>query len=226
MSASRKSEKTQAALESILEASQTSGRTDTPFVEALPYEADSEESVANFFAKIAEFGRRVDYLVHSAGISPDEDYEKQDAPLWNKVLAVNTVGTALVAKHAREIMRKQAIIEEVRGKIVLITSTNGIDSYGIFSAPYDASKAATNNMVRNLGEDFHTKDAIVINGLAPGWIDTELNDTLPPDARAEESAKIWANRFATPEEMAVHTASLLLLPYMSGRIVMADGGYR
>lgn len=81
-------------------------------------------------------------------------------------------------------------------------------------------------MVRNLGEDFHRVDKIIINGLAPGWIDTELNNTLPEDARKEESAKIWAERFATPEEMAYNAAALLTLPYRSGRFDMVDGGYR
>ncbi len=226
VSASRKSDKTEQALGRIREASQLSHRIDEAMIEALPYEADNEDSVREFFTKIAGYGRRIDYIVHSAGISPDEDYDMQNAALWNKVLSVNTIGTALVAKHASDIMRHQEIIDEVRGKIVLVTSTNGIDSYGIFSAPYDASKAATNNMVRNIGEYFHREFQIVVNGLAPGWIDTELNDTLPPEARAEESAKIWAGRFARSDEMASHAVSLLLIPYMSGRIIMADGGYR
>jgi NAD(P)-dependent dehydrogenase (short-subunit alcohol dehydrogenase family) len=47
-------------------------------------------------------------------------------------------------------MKTQELVDEVRGRIVLITSTNGVDSYGIFSAPYDASKAAMINMVRNI----------------------------------------------------------------------------
>lgn len=225
VSASRSVEKTQAALEKIRAASVAAGRPDA-FIEALPYEADDEASVIAFFQKIAEFGRRVDYLIHSAGISPDTAFDEQDAKLWNKVLAVNTTGTFLVSQHARNLMKRQEIIDEVRGRIVFVTSTNGIDSYGIFSAAYDASKAATNNMVRNEGEDFHLVDNIVINGLAPGWIETELNKTLPPEEREKEMAKIWAKRFADPSEMAVNAAALLTLPYVSGRIHMADGGYR
>lgn len=179
-----------------------------------------------FFAKIAEFERRVDYIIHSAGISPDTPFEEQDAKLWNKVLAVNTTGTFLVSAEAKKLMKRQEIIDEVRGRIVFVTSTNGIDSYGIFSAPYDASKAATNNMVRNEGEAFHTEDSIIINGLAPGWIETDLNKTLPPEEREKEMAKIWMKRFADPSEIATHAAFLLTAPYFSGRVHMVDGGYR
>ena len=131
-----------------------------------------------------------------------------------------------MTKHAREIMKAQEIVNEERGRIVLVTSTNGIDSYSIYSAHYDASKAAMNNMVRNLGEYFHTNDKIIINGLAPGWVDTAFNDTIPTEARIEETAKIWGGRFATPNEMATNAAAILVLPGMSGRIYEIDGGYR
>ena len=225
VSASRNPEKTKLALAKIRSASIGSGRTNA-LIEALEYEADNEESVRDFFQKVKAFGRRVDYLIHSPGISPDTPYSEQDAKLWNHVLAVNTTGTHLASKYARGIMREQEIIDQVRGKIVLVTSTNGVDSYGIFSAAYDASKAATNNMVRNFGEDFHKEDKIVVNGLAPGWIDTELNNTLPPEEREKEMAKIWCQRFAETQEMAINIAALLTLPYVSGRVHMADGGYR
>lgn len=225
VSASRVPAKTIIALEKIRAASLESGRPDA-LIEALPYEADDEASVQEFFQKVKAFGKRVDFLIHSPGISPDTPFAEQDARLWNKVLAVNTTGTHLASKYMRGIMREQEIVDEVRGKIVLITSTNGVDSYGIFSAAYDASKAATNNMVRNFGEDFHKEDDIVINGLAPGWINTELNNTLPPEEREKEMAKIWSRRFAETNEMAVNAAALLTLPYVSGRVHMADGGYR
>jgi 3-oxoacyl-[acyl-carrier protein] reductase len=226
VSASRNPEKTTEAVSQIEQAAQSAKTGNIPFVKSFPYQAENEESVRSFFENVSKTTKRVDFLIHSAGISPDTDYNDQDANLWNKVLAVNTTGTHLATKYVREIMKKQTIIDEVRWKMVLITSTNGVDSYGIFSAAYDASKAATNNMVRNLGEDFHRTDKIIINGLAPGWIDTELNNTLPEEARKEESAKIWSERFATPEEMAYNAAALLTLPYRSGRFDMVDGGYR
>jgi 3-oxoacyl-[acyl-carrier protein] reductase len=123
-------------------------------------------------------------------------------------------------------MQKQEIESEERGRFALVTSTNGIDSYGVFSAPYDASKAANNNMVRNIGEYLHREHDILVDGLAPGWIETDLNKTLPPEERIKESAKIWCKRFAEPSEIAIHLAFLLTAPYLSGRVNMVDGGYR
>ncbi len=80
--------------------------------------------------------------------------------------------------------------------------------------------------MRNLGELFHKEYKIILNGFAPGWVDTGMNDTLTPEDRAKESEKIWSGEWATPEEMAINIIALLLLPYKSGRVDVADGGYR
>jgi NAD(P)-dependent dehydrogenase (short-subunit alcohol dehydrogenase family) len=108
---------------------------------------------------------------------------------------------------------------------VLVTSTNGINSWDPVSAHYDASKAGNNIFVRVAAEKL-SEDQICINGLAPGWINTDLNATLPPDVREKESAKIWMKRWAEPDEMAVCSLHLLTMPYLMGQVVMADGGYR
>ena len=158
----------------------------------------------------------------------------QTAEDWTKVLATNLTGTHLVTQQAVKLMQQQELVNEsdeisphwVRGRITYITSTNGIDSYGSYTAHYDASKAAMNNMVRNLGEELHKKYQIILNGIAPGWIDTDMNLTLPPEERVSETAKIWSGRFATPRELAINIAASLLLPYRSGRVEMIDGGYR
>jgi len=67
---------------------------------------------------------------------------------------------------------------------------------------------------------------ICLNALAPGWIQTALNDSLPDDVRASESAKIWMGRWGTPQEMGQCVAHLLTTPYLVGQVLMPDGGYR
>ena len=109
---------------------------------------------------------------------------------------------------------------------MLITSTNGVNSYDSVSAHYDSSKAACNMLVRVAAEQLMINDKIWVNGLAPGWINTEMNATLPDDLRQSESAKIWMGRWAEPDEMATCAMQLLTMPYLIGQVVMVDGGYR
>ncbi len=133
---SRTPEKTALALERIKNAR----INPTTEVLALPYEASDEDSAAKFFETVKNIGRRIDYLVHGIAFSPDTPFEKQTAALWNKVHEVNSTGAFIALQQAWKVMEHQEIIDKARGRIVLITSTNGIDSYGSFSAPYDDSK--------------------------------------------------------------------------------------
>lgn len=85
VSASRSPEKTQLALERIINASENIPTSEKFAPVALPYDAGNETSVAAFFAEVARTTKRVDYIIHSAAISPDEDYEKQNQTLWDTV---------------------------------------------------------------------------------------------------------------------------------------------
>ncbi len=219
ISASRRPDKTQKAIDALKAANPTAK------VQAFACEVGDEASVSQFFDQIKHSGTRVDYLIHSAGISPNTDFFDQTQQEWDQVQNTNATGSFLVTKHGALLMRNNAPRGEFRGKIVLVTSTNGINSWDPVSAHYDASKAANNLFVRVAAEKL-AEDQICINGLAPGWINTDLNATLPPDVREKESAKIWMKRWAEPDEMALCALHLLTMPYLMGQVVMADGGYR
>ncbi len=168
-------------------------------------------------------GEEITIAVNSIGISPNVPLEEQTIEEWRKVFDVNTIGcffsTRTIAKRMKE--------KGAKGSIVLITSTNGINSQSQISAHYDASKAAQGHMMRILAE-FYAPFGIRINGVAPGWIETHLNDTLPPEERAKETARIWSGRFAKPEEIGNFVAFLSGTggSYVYGQNLMLDGGYR
>lgn len=219
ISASRRPDKTQKAID-VLRRANPSGA-----VHAFPCEVGAEASVRDFFGAIRSAAIRVDHLIHSAGISPNTDFLEQTQEEWDTVHNTNTTGAFLVTKHAALAMKDNPLREDFRGRIVLITSTNGVNSQDPVSAHYDSSKAAANMLVRTAAEHL-SEHRICVNALAPGWIDTDLNATLPPDVREKESAKIWMRRWARPEEMARCAAHILAMPYFMGQVLMADGGYR
>ena len=177
-------------------------------------------------AAAAATGQEVAVAVNSIGISPNVPIEEQSLDGkdgWRNVFDVNVHGCFVSTRAIAERMKAK----DVRGSIVLITSTNGINSQSQISTHYDASKAAQGHMMRILAEHY-APAGIRINGVAPGWIDTQLNDSLPDDERENETRKIWSGRFAAPHEIAAFVAFIAGSggAYACGQNFMVDGGYR
>src|SRR5882672_3589179 len=153
-------------------------------------------------------GAEIQTVINTIGISPNVPIEEQSLDGrdgWRNVFETNVFGCFLSTRAIAERMKMKG----VRGSIVLITSTNGINSQSQFAEHY-------------------APHGIRINAVAPGWIETSLNDTLPADERAHEMSKIWAGRFADPHEIAIFTAFVAGSggSYCYGQNFMVDGGYR
>jgi len=124
VSASRRPDKTQKALERI----KTAGGAKSVKVAAFACEVGLEDSVQSFFREVGQAGIRVDYVIHSAGVSPNTDFFDQTQQEWDSVHNTNTTGAFLVTKHAALAMKANPLRGDFRGKILLVTSTNGINS--------------------------------------------------------------------------------------------------
>ena len=175
---------------------------------------------------VANIGQEISLAINSIGISPNIPIEEQtlDGPDgWRRVFEINVFGCFISTRAIAERMKKRG----VKGSIVLVTSTNGINSQSQISTHYDSSKAAQGHMMKIFAEHY-APAGVRINGVAPGWIETSMNDTLPADERANEISKIWAGRFAEPREIA----SFIVFvggaggSYAVGQNFMVDGGYR
>ncbi len=192
-----------------------------------PLDQTNDASVAQLLEDAASAaGREIAVAVNTVGISPnvpigEQTLDGRDG--WRNVFEVNVFGCFVSTRAIAERMKARG----VRGAILLITSTNGINAQSQISAHYDSSKAAQGHMMKIFAEHY-AGAGIRINGLAPGWIDTHLNDTLPRDERAKECAKIWAGRFADPAEIAAFAAFLCGsgASYAYGQNFIVDGGYR
>lgn len=169
-------------------------------------------------------GEEIAIAVNTIGISPNTELSIQRVDEWQHVFNVNVMSSFATTRVIAERMGAKGI----RGAITLITSTNGINSQAEYSAHYDASKAAQAHMLKTLAEPYAKRYGIRLNGVAPGWVDTSMNNTLPPGERESEEAKIWLGRFAAPEEIA-RVIAFLSGPdasYIVGQNIMVDGGYR
>ncbi len=158
-------------------------------VETLVIKADvsEDEQVKNMVQEsIKRFGK-IDVLVNNAGVAIDKEFEDRTVQDWKRTLEVNTIGTFLVSKYVSENMLKNKF-----GRIINISSTNGIDSCFPTSIDYDASKAASINLTKNLAIQF--APYINVNTVAPGWVNTQMNKELPEELIKEETQKIYKKK--------------------------------
>ena len=179
---------------------------------------------------VSAIGEEPSMAVDSIGISPNQshtlqklDYDDPQNPGWKQVFETNVFGSFSALRALAGRMKDKG----VKGSITLITSSNGINSQAEYSVHYDSSKAAQAHMMRTLAEPY-AKSGIRINAVAPGWVSTSMNDTLPPGEKENETAKIWLGRFAAPEEIAQVVIFLLssASSYIVGQNILVDGGYR
>lgn len=187
---------------------------------AIKADISNEEEVINMINKIISTFGRIDILVNNAGIAIDTTFEDKTKENFQKILDVNLIGTFLVSKYASIYMIKQK-----HGKIINVSSTNGIDTYYPYSLDYDASKAGLISLTHNLSKQL--APYVNVNCVCPGWVNTPMNNDLDSEYIKEEIAKINLRRFARPEEIAKVILFLASedASYVNNAIIRVDGGY-
>ncbi len=187
---------------------------------AIKADVSNELDVKNMVKNIIDEFKHIDVLVNNAGIAIDKEFEDRTVEDWNKTLSTNLIGPFVVSKYVGEVMMNQK-----SGKIINISSTNGINSFFPTSIDYDASKAGVINLTHNLAIQF--APYINVNCVAPGWVNTEMNQKLPKDLIEEETAKIYKKRFAEPSEIGkvVYFLASEDADFINDEVIKVDGGY-
>lgn len=171
-------------------------------------------------AKITKEFKRIDVLVNNVGIAIDKQFEDRTVEDWKRTLSVNLIAPFIVSKYVGNEMLKNK-----SGKIINISSTNGINSFFPTSIDYDASKAGLINLTHNLAIQF--APYINVNCVAPGWVNTDMNKELPKVLIEEETNRIYKKRFVEPSEIAKVVTFLASddADFINGKIIKVDGGY-
>lgn len=180
----------------------------------------NEEEIKNMVEKSLEKFGKIDYLVNNAAFCLDTIYQDKTKDNFIKTLDVNLVGPFLLSRLVADVMYSNKF-----GKIVNISSTNGIDTYYEESLDYDASKAGLISLTHNLSK--HYAPYINVNCVCPGWVDTDMNKNLDDEFIKDECKKIYINRFAFPDEITAVVTFLLSdeASYVNNSIIRVDGGY-
>ncbi len=162
---------------------------------------------------------RLDYLINCAGIiKRDQEHEPE---AFDQVLDVHVSGSMRVTTAARPLLKK------TQGAVVMIGS---VMSY--FGGPkqpaYSSAKGAIKNLTMSLACAY-AEDGIRVNGVAPGWVMTELSKGARenPERYAQIMGRVPVGRWAEPVEIAEPILFLCsdAARYMTGTLMTVDGGY-
>lgn len=167
---------------------------------------------------LAQFGR-IDVLINNAGITKDGYMMLMSTDNWSKVLDVNLTGTFHVTKQLIT-----HFIGNKQGKIINMTSVGGMIGMA-GQTNYSASKAGLIGFTKSLSKEIAGKN-INVNAIAPGYIDTEMLDTIPEKMKAEMLRSIPAARIGSVKDVA-NVAMFLASEYsdyMNGQVLVVDGG--
>lgn len=136
----------------------------------------------------------VDILINNAAIVLDADLNERTKEMFTKTINCNLISPFILSKQLGQIMNKKG-----KGKIINISSTNGIDYNSPYSLDYDASKAGLISLSKNLAMLLPN---VNVNCVAPHWMNTQMNNDLEKEFLQEEANKIIKGRFAETDEVA------------------------
>ena len=180
---------------------------------------DTESVNAAFDEAEQLLGGPIEVLVANAGITRDTLLMRMSDEEFDDVIATNLAGAFKCVRRA-----SKGMIRLRRGRIILISSVVGL--YGApGQANYAASKSGLVGMARSITRELGGR-GITANVVSPGFIDTEMTQSLPEKVRESYLTAIPAGRFAEPEEVAsvVRFIASPEAAYISGAVIPVDGG--
>ncbi len=167
---------------------------------------------------IKEFGK-IDVLVNNAGITKDMLLARMKEEDFKQVIDVNLVGTFNMTKNVISYMMKAR-----NGRIINISSVVGIAG-NAGQTNYSASKAGIIGFTKSLAKEVASRN-ILVNAVAPGFIETNMTDVLKQEVKDEIAKNIPLKRMGTPQDVAnvVKFLASQDSSYITGQVISVDGG--
>lgn len=186
---------------------------------AVQGDVSSFEDCERFVKEVIEKYEKIDVLVNNAGITKDTLLMRMKKEDFESVIDVNLVGTFNVTKNVINHMMK------VRsGRIINISSVVGVAG-NAGQTNYSASKAGIIGFTKSLAKEVASRE-ILVNAVAPGFIETSMTDVLKEEIKEEIAKSIPLRRMGCSQDVANVVKFLVSedSSYITGQVINVDGG--
>ena len=185
----------------------------------LALDVKNAEKVQEIADKTLDNYKRVDILVNNAGVTRDGLFVRMAEADWDEVLDTNLKGTFLCMRAVSKIMMKQRA-----GRIINVASVIGLTG-NAGQANYAASKAGIIALTKSVARELGSRN-VLVNAIAPGFIETEMTQSLVPDVKDKILKTIPVGFFGKPADVA---QTVLFLAseesnFITGQVITVDGG--
>lgn len=179
----------------------------------------SEEDVARLIDTTAKELGGVHILVNNAGIIRDTIMMRMSLDDWDRVLDTNLRGAFLCTKASLRPMLKQRW-----GRIINISSVAGIMG-NVGQANYSSAKAGLIGLTKTIAREVASRN-ITANAVAPGYITTDINESMPQQAKDAILSLIPMGHYGRAEDVAALVGFLASeeAGYITGQVINVDGG--
>lgn len=185
-------------------------------VQVLQADSSDMNSIETIAAYLENKKIRLEALVLNAGLTCRDTFEKMQFADWQRVFTANVHFPVFLLQRIVGYINKG-------GSVVFTGSLMAIEPHSV-SLAYGVTKSAVHSLIKNLVK-FLVPYEIRVNGVAPGFVDTEWQKNKPAEIRQNIERKVSLGRFCEPEEVAEVYRMLIENKYFNGEIVVVDGGY-
>ena len=194
-------------------------KKDFPNIDVIKFDISDHSKIEEFIDNATAQLTGLDILINNAGTNVDNLSLRMKDEEWKKVIDINLSSTFLISKYAIKKMLKKKY-----GKIINITSVVG-HTGNLGQANYSASKGGVSSMSKSLSLEYAKKN-IIVNCIAPGFIETAMTEKINEDYKNQLKSKIPLDRFGTPQDIANCSAFLCsdLSNYITGQTIHVNGG--
>jgi acetoacetyl-CoA reductase len=179
--------------------------------------SDAEQAQRLIDETIEAYGR-IDVLVNNAGINIDKTLKKLSVDDWDKIIQVD-LNSAFYTVHAA----LPHMVEQESGTIINMSSFVG-EAGNVGQANYSAAKAGLLGFTRTAALEL-ARYGITVNAICPGFIDTDMVQNIPDEAREKILKTVPLRRFGDPSEIGRAVRFLVVDgDYMTGQTLDINGG--